>query len=380
VVRRRDLGRALGHALALVAYPQALALTACSHAPAEPERPDSGPANASPQAIPSPPASASATRASLVLDAGQPDAEAEAGALESDPMARHYESPEELLRFVDVRDAARFRRKGRDPDAFLAATFGPNTPSRINQGNKAIAHHAIARAQCLAGLEGVTIQTDEQKHVCGGMPNMVPIFKKGKAARACIDVFEFPNRACELPMVWASPIQAQLVCQLEGKRLCSQEEWILACRGDPEGGADRAYSYGDELDLEACNTNKPAASFKDTVCDADSAGSAWKTCGTNTEPTGSFPRCRSRFGVFDQQGNVAEIMTRLDPDGTVYSQLKGSAFFYVDVARKPGEKPPKGRETYPDMCGHDPRWHVEPMDTAWHVNYHLGFRCCKTVR
>jgi len=30
-------------------------------------------------------------------------------------------------------------------------------------------------------------------------------------------------------------------------------------------------------------------------------------------------------------------MTRLDPDGHTYSQLKGSAFFYVDVARKPDE-------------------------------------------
>ena len=73
-------------------------------------------------------------------------------------------------------------------------------------------------------------------------------------------------------------------------------------------------------------------------------------------------------------GNVAEEMTRYDPDGHVYSQLKGSAFFYVDVARKPGDKPVK--ENYPDHCAHDPRWHVERMDDAWHVNYHLGFRCC----
>jgi hypothetical protein len=44
------------------------------------------------------------------------------------------------------------------------------------------------------------------------------------------------------------------------------------------------------------------------------------------------PRCRSRFGVFDQHGNVAEIMTRLEPaDGEVKSQLKGSALFYVDA-------------------------------------------------
>ncbi len=73
-------------------------------------------------------------------------------------------------------------------------------------------------------------------------------------------------------------------------------------------------------------------------------------------------------------------MTRADPDGHTYSQLKGSAFFYADVARKPDERQVKGRETYPDQCAHDPRWHVELMSEAWHVNYHLGFRCCKTVK
>jgi hypothetical protein len=75
-------------------------------------------------------------------------------------------------------------------------------------------------------------------------------------------------------------------------------------------------------------------------------------------------------------------MVRFDPEeGGLVSQLKGSAFFYVDVARKHNERQKEGsRETYPDHCAHDPRWHVEPMATAWHVNYHLGFRCCKTVK
>jgi len=166
---------------------------------------------------------------------------------------------------------------------------------------------------------------------------------------------------------------------MEGKRLCHQEEWMLACQGDPEGGKDWAFAYGDAQDFSVCNTNKPGATYS-PGCDGDSAASAFKTCGTNTEPSGAFPRCRSRFGVFDLHGNVAEIMTRLDADGRWYSQLKGSAFFYVDVARGPDEPQKPGRETYPDQCSYDPRWHVEPMTDAWHVNYHLGFRCCKTVR
>ena len=247
------------------------------------------------------------------------------------------------------------------------------------QGNKELAQHFISRAKCLKGLEGITIQTEEQKATCGGFANMVPIHKKGRKSKACIDVFEFPNQPCALPVVWTAPVQAKVICELQGKRLCSQEEWILACRGDPDDGKDRRFAYGDEMDLEICNTHKSGAKYSPN-CDPDSASSAWKTCATNTEPAGSFPGCRSRFGVFDQHGNVAEIMTRLDPDGHTYSQLKGSAFFYTDVARKPDERQVKGRETYPDHCAHDPRWHVELMSEAWHVNYHLGFRCCKTVK
>ena len=299
------------------------------------------------------------------------------------PRALHARTLEEILALFPVRQMSEkeIKRRG-DPKLFLEKNFGPGTPARLNQGNEELAHHDVAREQCLAGLAGVTIQTDEQRAFCGA-PNMVPIHRgHPEKARACIDVFEFPNRPCELPVVWAAPVQAAATCELQGKRLCQQDEWITACRADPEGGKDTIYSYGDELDLEACNTNKTGRQYGGPICEPDSAGSAWRTCATNTEPTGSFPRCRSRLGVFDMQGNVAEIMTRYDGDLGTVSQLKGSAFFYVDVARKHDEHPPKDakHETYPDHCAHDPRWHVEPMDQAWHVNYHLGFRCCKTVK
>nr|WP_240806989.1 SUMF1/EgtB/PvdO family nonheme iron enzyme [Polyangium spumosum] len=178
-------------------------------------------------------------------------------------------------------------------------------------------------------------------------------------------------------MVWVPPAHAAALCELQGKRLCTQDEWVLACRGDPEGGAPSTYAYGSELDLDICNTNKPAAKWSDKPCDPRTIDTTWATCATNTEPAGSSPRCRSRFGVYDQHGNVAEAMTRFDPEeDKVVSQLKGSAFFYVDVARRLDE-PPR-REVYSDHCAHDPRWHVQPIRKAFHVNYHLGFRCCFT--
>lgn len=228
----------------------------------------------------------------------------------------------------------------------------------MNQGNPEISEHTISRERCLAGLKGVVLQTPEQRQICGH-DNMVPI-----SEAVCIDVFEFPNRACELPFVWAGATIGNEVCKRLGKRLCTQGEWIDACSTHKSS----AYAYGDRLDLEACHTNL-SRKKAERVCDPKTVKTTWETCATLTEPSGSFPRCRSKSGVYDLHGNVAEAMTRHDFDGKTYSQLKGSAFFYVDVV-----------DIYGDRCDHDPRWHVEEMKRAWHVNYHLGFRCCAAVQ
>jgi sulfatase modifying factor 1 len=239
--------------------------------------------------------------------------------------------------------------------------------SHVNQGNFAIAQHRISRAQCLRGLADVVLQTEEQRAICGH-PYEVPIHTgDAAAATVCIDEFEYPNRPCVLPFVHSFEIVAERLCALDGKRLCSDEEWNTACEADPRGGRPTAYAYGDALDLAICTTGKPYQEVGTPTCDPDSPSSMWPTCATNTEPTGSHPRCRSRLGVFDQHGNVAEAMTRKDKrDGVVYSQLKGSAFFYDGVM-------------YPDTCRYDPRWHVEVAADSWHSNYHLGFRCCRDV-
>jgi formylglycine-generating enzyme len=363
----------------LLSTPLLLGASCCSRPPPGADGSDAGPktsvAIASATAEPSASAGTPAASASSTGDLPAPQ-----GSASAEPL--HRTSLEELLRLFSVRTLSEkeIKRRG-DPDMFLRKNFGVETPARINQGNPALAQHDVTREKCLEGLRDVAVQTPEQREICGA-ENMVPVYRRGvpEKAKACIDVFEFPNKPCELPFVWIAPTQAATVCELQGKRLCAQEEWVMACRAHPDDEEDSIYAYGNELDLAACNTNKSAPTHGGAKCDDDSARTAWNTCPSNTEPAGSFPRCRSRLGVFDMHGNVAEIMTRWDPDGHNYSQLKGSAFFYVDVARKHTERQREGaRETYPDHCAHDPRWHVEPMDNAWHVNYHLGFRCCKTL-
>lgn len=322
------------------------------------------------------PPDASATEAPAPITTPSDAGTAEVDAAVAAPVVAtelHQTTREGLLSLFTVDDRP-------DGGAFLERTFGVDGPNRMNQGNKAIARHLISREKCLEGLRtnNVVIQTPEQRAKCGGRENMVPVWSKGKDPSYCIDVFEFPNKACELPMVWTPPPAAKKVCELQGKRLCSDLEWNLACRGDPDGGPDQRYAYGDKLDLDICNTRLAHR----TACDPRGPATAWGTCSTDTEPSGAFPRCRSRFGVFDQHGNIAEVMTRKEGNQTV-TQLKGSAWFYVELAKEPGQ--PALPTTmmkdaaYPDHCNFDPRWHVEPIDQAIHTNYHLGFRCCRSI-
>ena len=338
-----------------------------------------------PAAVPAPSAPDAAGLADAAATTADPDAAlaatADAAPVRSDPMDLHATTREELLALMPTAPgdaAARARTNG-----LFTALLGVSDPAHMNQGNRALSQHTTSREECKAGLEGIVLQTGDQRATCGA-ENMVPVWTKSSANRRpsyCIDIFEFPNRACELPIVWTSPSTASTVCKAEGKRLCTQSEWQLACRADPEGGTDRRYAYGDVLDLDICHTNRPHRQR----CDTRTAATAWATCTTDTEPSGAFPKCRSRFGVFDQHGNVAEEMSRTEPTrgGEVVSQLKGSAWFYMELAQEPGRPVPETTRfkdmAHPDHCNFDPRWHVETLDQALHVNYHLGFRCCKSL-
>ena len=373
-------GRRLVALAALALAGVVLAGAGCRGASTAP--PEPAPRASAPDAAPIAPGAPAASTPdggfvqSAPIDAGAADADAAPDPME-DPMAGHYATKEELRGLFGIKPLGEKERAIVLPETFLGGMLGADDPRHTSQGNRAIAEHTISRAACRRGLEGIVIQTPEQRAACGGAENMVPVSLPGKAATFCIDVFEFPNKACELPFVWVPPSYAKKVCELQGKRLCAQWEWSTACRGDPAGGPDRRYAYGDKLDLEICHTNKPHRK----PCNTLAADKAWATCTTDTEPSGAFPRCRSRFGVFDQHGNVAEIMMRRDADGSVVSQLKGSAWFYTELSREPDGPPKPGSffETYPDHCNFDPRWHVEAIETAWHVNYHLGFRCCKSI-
>ena len=167
----------------------------------------------------------------------------------------------------------------------------------------------------------------------------------------CIDRYEWPNKAGENPVVMKTWYDAKDACAAQGKRLCGDSEWTVAC----EGQERLPYPYGYDRNSEACNIDKPhpdvdekaLGSADPKVRDAE-AKRLWQG-----EPSGSRSSCVSPYGVFDMTGNVDEWV--VNEAGVPFkSGLKGG---YWGPVR--------------DRC--------RPMTTIHSEGfsfYQIGFRCC----
>jgi len=273
----------------------------------------------------------------------------------------------------------------------------------LGQGNPAITEHPMTPERCRAKLERQSVRYDdpEFERICG-TKYMAPLYDPDtegpEDAKACIDQFEFPDIPCTYPVVWVRAREAAELCTAIGKRLCDAHEWEGACSGSLEPPdyrfdlavgvspnaavsrmrkahnqaheADKTWSYGPAYRAGVC----AAGSRKSATCD----GGGWTKCGSNAYPTGAFPDCRSPLGAYDINGNAAEHMNLpLAPDQMAsrgskelgHTEMKGSWFIFDSY------------RAHEDWCRwRAPYWHgSRVMDPKSHENYHLGFRCCKTL-
>lgn len=158
------------------------------------------------------------------------------------------------------------------------------------------------------------------------------------------------------PQVNISEPQADAACAVSSKRLCTEAEWVAACRGPKK----LLFPYGDQYEAGACNegrTRPVQAVFGESggplddprLAEADNA----------MEPGGAFPKCVSAFGIFDMHGNVHEWVS----DSPRENEPRFGLFlggFFAD-----GKENGQG-------CLYRTTAHVK----EYH-DYSTGFRCCK---
>ena len=98
---------------------------------------------------------------------------------------------------------------------------------------------------------------------------------------------------------------AAALCGHLGGRLCTNAEWIAACRGSD----DRAFPYGPEFQPSRCH-----------VGSYENPGPG----GRDTMPVGAIPECQGGLeGVFDLSGNVSEWLADCKGD---YCKFRGAAY------------------------------------------------------
>jgi formylglycine-generating enzyme len=161
-----------------------------------------------------------------------------------------------------------------------------------------------------------------------------------------------------VPQGYISRDAADLACQASEKRLCQEDEWVAACRGDPP----RTFPYGDAREKGACNDSgiSPLHVYYPEAPETYRGG-PMNDPRLNQTPntvakTGDYRRCTNGFGVFDMVGNLHEwVMSRARPT------FRGG--YYQDT----------------HLNGDGCAYHTTAHAAAYH-DYSTGFRCCADAK
>jgi sulfatase modifying factor 1 len=173
-----------------------------------------------------------------------------------------------------------------------------------------------------------------------------------RAMHFCIDRYEYPNIKGEYPLLYVNWIEANELCEGDGKRLCTETEWTFACEGEEA----MPYPYGYVRDALACVVDKTWVPYypqafstpQGTMHELDRL---WQG-----KRAGDQPHCKSPYGVYDMIGNVDEWTRSSAPAGRP-SVLKGGYWGPVRTRCRPST-----------------RAHGE-----LHAFYQQGLRCCASL-
>jgi formylglycine-generating enzyme required for sulfatase activity len=174
----------------------------------------------------------------------------------------------------------------------------------------------------------------------------------------CIDRYEAPNIAGAKPLVMQSAVSAEAWCAEHDKRLCTEDEWVVAC----QGAEASAYPYGDAWKSGACNDEKT------WIAPDEATLNTWPSDAARAEvdalyqavPSGSMPGCASGYRVYDLTGNVEEWVVRTRYHVNEYPHVLKGCYWSGCFG---GSKP---------RCES-----TNPAHADGFRFYETGFRCCR---
>lgn len=165
--------------------------------------------------------------------------------------------------------------------------------------------HPLTEALCPEGMVWVAAE------FCpGGLNRFGRCPVERRSIGTCVDRFEYPNQPGVLPAVMLNFYDARRVCRAEGKRLCADAEWQVACQGVSRLGACNYGQTGLRIPVERLWDPKNISS---------------EVAARDGRRPSRESGCVSRFGAFDMSGNVREWVTSEHAGGYV-AALKGGRY------------------------------------------------------
>ncbi len=174
-----------------------------------------------------------------------------------------------------------------------------------------------------------------------------PYHNPGAAAARAVSV------RWAVPQGYIDQVRAESACQAAGKRLCTTDEWLLACRGD----AGWTYPYGPAREPGRCNDDRRqhvAVEYFGTTASwiySEIDNACLAQLPASLDLAGENDGCTTPTGVHDLMGNLHEWVA--DLDGT----FRGG--FFDDTVIN-------GEGCLYRTTAHD----------VHHWDYSTGFRCC----
>lgn len=163
------------------------------------------------------------------------------------------------------------------------------------------------------------------------------------------------SRSNVVPQAYLTQEEASIACESAGKRLCTDEEWITACKGRQP----TQYPYGDKHIAGRCNDAGESSLLRvfgklpdlelyhiDRMNDP-----RLNRLPKTIAKTGAYKRCRNSFGLYDMVGNLHE-----------WTANRGGTFrggYYLDT------------HINGEGCGYQTTGH-----NTKYSDYSIGFRCC----